>query len=217
MPFAILGGIGFVICTILWLVWRFEKKRTQQILEAAGALGFESLTQLPTNLDGVIGSSKLMSTGRNRVSSNIVRRQASGLDVLVFDYRYTVGHGKSAQTPHQTVAVFRSDRIIAPRFFLKPEGWVTKLGEIFGSQDIDFEECPEFSRKYVLAGENEEAIREFFTIERLTLLSAFNKLCLEVQSGSVLVWFDRKRSPGSEFQQFFEQAFSVYSVLASPK
>jgi hypothetical protein len=202
---------------LIWLSVRYEKKRTQQLMEAGQALGFEPLSILPTDLDGVTGGFVLLNTGRDRTASNIVRRQADQLDVVIYDYRYTVGHGKSTQTPHQTVVLFRSPAIQAPRLILKPEGWLNKIGELFGGKDIDFDEAPEFSKKFVLAGDDEAAIREFFTLERLELLTTFHKLCIEAQPETLLFWFDRKRTPPGELQKFFEQAFSVYSAFMTRK
>jgi hypothetical protein len=210
---AIIGGTFLLLGFVIWLAMRYEKKRTLQLMEAAKVLGFESLSVFPPDLDGVRGGFVLMNTGRNRTASNIVRRQADQLDVVIYDYRYTVGHGKSAQTPHQTVVMFHSPKLQTPRFILKPEGWLNKIGELFGGQDIDFDEAPEFSKKYVLAGDNESAIREFFTPERLELLNTFHKLCVQAQPETLLFWFDRKRTPPGELQQFFEQAFSVYSAF----
>lgn len=210
---AIIAGTFLLIGLLVWLAMRYEKKRTLQWMEAGNALGFESLSVFPTDLDGVMGGFVLLNTGRDRTASNIVRRQADQLDVVIYDYRYTVGSGKAVDTPHQTVVLFHSPEIQVPRFILKPEGWLNKIGELFGGKDIDFDEAPEFSKKFVLSGDDEAAIREFFNLERMELLTTFSKLCMEARPGTLLFWFDRKRTPPGEFQQFFEQAFSVYSAF----
>lgn len=208
-------GVLMFLALIVWLSVRFEKQRTAALQAAGAALGFEVLTVFPPEFDGLVAGSALMNTGRQRVSSNILRRQVDPLDVVLYDYRYTTGSGKSSHTHQQTVALFHSPRLRVPHFVLKPEGWVSRLGEFFGAQDIDFADVPEFSRKFVLSGKDERAIRDFLTRDRLQTLSEMDKLCLEAQPGSLLVWFDHRRVPPEELQTFFQQAFSAYTALLS--
>lgn len=216
IPVAAVGGVILFLGLIVWVAYHFDKKRRLQWLEVATALGFESLPIFPTELDGVAGSSRLMSTGRQKAWTNIYRRQVDSLGVTICDYRYTVGHGKNTNTLQQTVILFCSPAIKAPRFEIKPEGWLNKVGELFGSQDIDFAESPEFSKKYVLTGNDETAIRDFLRPDILQLLTGFQNLCLEVRPGSLMFWFDRRRVSPLEFNATFEQAFSVYTAISEP-
>lgn len=213
IPVAVVGGIFGILGGILAICFRLEKKRRQQWLEVATALGFESLNAYPDELDGIVGSSQLMSTGRQRAWTNVFRRQVDALGVVLCDYRYTIGSGKNSTTWQQTVILFRSPSINAPQFDLKPEGWLHKVGGLIGFQDIDFVESPEFSKKYLLTGNDEAAIRDFLRPEILQLLVGFQRLCLEVRPGSLMFWFDRKRISPQEFNVAFEQAFSVYTAM----
>ncbi len=213
VPVAVVGGIAGILGLILGVSFHLDKKRREQWLEIATALGFESLTAYPGELDGIRGSSQLMTTGRQRAWTNIFRRQVDSLSVVFCDYRYTVGGGKNSTTWQQTVILFCSPSINAPQFEIKPEGWLNKVGELIGFQDIDFVESPEFSKKYVLTGSDEAAIRDFLRPEILQLLVGFKNLCLEVRPGSLMFWFDRKRISPAEFKIVFEQAFSVYTAM----
>ena len=50
-----------------------------------------------------------------------------------------------------------------PQFFARDENSIIDtLGELFGGQDIDFDEDPTFSDKFVLQGKSEPLVREFF-------------------------------------------------------
>ncbi len=216
IPVVVLSGIGLVLGLIVWISFHFDKKRRLQWLEVATSLGFENLSVYPDDLDGIVGSSRLMTTGRQRAWTNVFRRQVESLGVTFCDYRYTVGHGKNTKNWQQTVILFCSPAINAPRFEIKPEGWFNKLGEMLGAQDIDFPESPEFSKKYVLTGDNEEAIRQFLRPDILQLLSELQNLCLEVRPGSLMFWFDRRRISPTEFNAVFEQAFSVCSAMSQP-
>ncbi len=216
-PAVLVTGIVSMIALGILAAMYFEKKRTRQMLDAAGSLGFEPHTIVPDEFDGVFGTSQFLNLGRNRAATNIARRQVGSLDVVVCDYCYTVGKGKSTQTYNQTLVIFQSPRLQTPRFRLKPEGWLSKVGELFGGQDIDFDDSPEFSQKYVLAGDDEEAIRQFFNMERLHLLTRFARLCLESQPGSLLFWYDRRRTAPDDFKSFLDDAFSVFAALSNPE
>jgi hypothetical protein len=216
MPALVAGGIFLVLGLILGICYHFENKWRLQWLEVAAALGFEPLPVYPEELNGIVESSRLMTTGRQRVRTNVFVKKAASLDVAVCDYRHTVGQGKKATVWHQTVILFCSPAINAPQFEIKPEGWMSKLGEMLGGHDIDFAESPEFSKKYVLSGDDEAAIRQFLRPDVLHLLVGFQNLCMEAQPGSLMFWFDRRRIPPKEFKAMFEQINSVYLSMSQP-
>ena len=216
IPVAVVSGIAGILGSILWIAFHFDKKRRQQWLEVATALGFEYLTVYPGELDGIVGSSRLMTTGRQRAWTNIFTRRVDSLGVTFCDYRYATGHGKNTRVWQQTVILFWSPSINAPQFEIKPEGWFNKLGEMLGGQDIDFVDSPEFSKKYVLTGNDEAAIRDFLRPDIRELLAGMQNLCLEVRPGSVMFWFNQRRIAPLEFNAAFEQAFSVYTAMSNP-
>ncbi len=212
----IIAGIMMVLGLIIWISMALDKKRAREMGEAAASLGFESLAALPGEVDGILGSSELMNTGRQRVSNNVFRRSVEPLDVFLYDFRWTVGKGKSQQTSVQTIAMFRSPLLKSPELHLKPEGWLSKVGEMFGRVDIDFEEAPEFSRMFTLSGHDAPAIREFMTSERLQTLTELKGFSIEATHGSLLIWINGKRTPPAELSQFFERSFIVYSAFCAP-
>ena len=213
VPVAVVSGVVGILGMILGISLHLDKKRRQQWLEVATVHGFEYLTVYPDELDGIVGSSRLMTTGRQRAWTNIFRRQVDSLGVTFCDYRYTTGQGKNTKIFQQTVVLFHSPSINVPTFEIKPEGWFSRLGEMLGGQDIDFADSPEFSKKYVLTGNDEAAIRTFLRPDTLQLLAGLKNLCLEVRPGSVMFWFDRRRISPLEFNTAFEQAFGVYTAM----
>ena len=214
IPVLAVTGAILLIGLIAGLMFYFDKKRREQWQEVATALGFESLTVVPDELDGIAGRSTLLTTGRQRTWSNIFRRQVDSLGVVFGDYHYTVGHGKNTKVWYQTIILFHSPTFTSPRFEIKPEGWFSRIGEMLGAQDIDFADAPEFSKKYVLKSDDETAVRDFLRPDILELLAGLQNLCLEVRDGSLMFWFDRRTIPPSEFKTAFEQAFSVYTAMS---
>src|SRR5207237_8398116 len=85
--------------------------------------------------------------------------EANGGKAAVFDYVYVTGYGKNSQTHYQTVVYIEPAKLRVPYFSVRPEGFFTKFLTAFGYQDIDFGQRPEFSKKYVLRGQDEQGIR----------------------------------------------------------
>lgn len=210
---AIVAGVVSLVAAVIGFAIWIEQRRTKQIREAAVELGFEVLDSLPADMDGCRSRFALFNSGRARKVSNVLQRQVEGLQVLLYDYTFTTGSGKHSHTHHQTVAMFGSQELNLPEFRLSPEGWLSKLAQMFGTQDIDFEDSPEFSKQFVLAGTSELAIREFFDADRRTSLTVFDGLCVETCNDCVVIWFQNRRIPAAGVREFFEKTFEVYTVL----
>ena len=62
-----------------------------------------------------------------------------------------------------TMCILHSNDLKLPHFFIRDESLITdSLGKVFGGQDINFNDDPVFSKKFVLQGDNEKDIRAFF-------------------------------------------------------
>jgi hypothetical protein len=92
-------------------------------------------------------------------------QEKNGVKISQFEYAYTVGSGKNKSTYRQTVTLFQTSRLKLPQFILKPENIFHKIGELFGSKDIDFLDSPGFSKKYLLKSCLENETKEIFSKE----------------------------------------------------
>jgi hypothetical protein len=157
---------GSVIALIVLLVWYTNKKakeRTLAMQQAAGTLGWAFTADAPFSMIPGLERHHLFSQGHSKKIYNMMYGTVDGAArAAIFDYRYTVGHGKNSHTHSQSVVYFQSDRLNLPSFSLRPEGFGHKLISALGYQDIDFANHPVFSSKYLLRGPNEQAIRYAF-------------------------------------------------------
>ncbi|MEM1319743.1 MAG: hypothetical protein AAGG75_05765 [Bacteroidota bacterium] len=101
----------------------------------------------------------------------------------LFDYKYVIGGGNNTRVLRQTVFFLQSKQLGLPQFLMKPEHFFHRIGNYLGwKQDIDFAEFPEFSKQYLLQGEDEEMVRyvmtndmlNFFTVEKDWSLEGIN-------------------------------------------
>jgi hypothetical protein len=69
-----------------------------------------------------------MKQRHSRSISNVFSGMFNDIPVMVMDYKYTTGGGKSSHTWQQTVLTFESDKLLLPSFFLRPENLFDKIG-----------------------------------------------------------------------------------------
>jgi hypothetical protein len=106
---------------------------------------------------------KLFKQGGRRHGKHVIQRKGEMFEHCgVMDYYYTISTGKSSHTYKQTVYFRVSNDLMLPAFHIFPERWYHRIRKWFGMQDIDFIAYPEFSRYYLLQGEQEDFITKFF-------------------------------------------------------
>ncbi len=140
-----------------------EKQRTKAMSSLAAELNWEFYPAASAQSEGFDRLALTELTSTNEVK-NMMYGEVGGIPTTVFDYIYTRGAAKKHPTTlRQTVILFEPEGENFPEFTLRPEGAFDKMFSAFGYQDIDFNERPEFSRQYILRGQDETAIRRLFS------------------------------------------------------
>ena len=141
------------------------KKRTEamRVLAESLEMKFEAKKCDPSTLglDGI----DLFEQGRSRKVLNLIKGTFEDTNAFIFDYHYVTGGGKNSSHHSQTVIAYEicsKDGFQLPQFTCKPERFFHKFADMFGFEDIDFEQYPEFSKAYRLKGENEDSVRKIF-------------------------------------------------------
>lgn len=209
----IILGVVAIATFIAIACWLAAKKRTEQFKQAAEQL---NLPFFPEGDDSLVTSLEhlhLFSRGRAKRIRNMMHGESNGVELAIFDYRYTVGHGKNARTYHQSVICFRSPMLCLTPFEMRPEHIFHKIGGLFGYQDIDFESHPKFSKIYLLRGGDAARVRELFTPAALTFFESRKKICVE-GGGDQLVFYRRsvkiKPEATRGFMQEGLQTFALF-------
>jgi hypothetical protein len=102
-----------------------------------------------------------------------------------------------------------------PSFTIRPEGMLDAIGSLLGLQDIDFVDDPSFSRLFVLKGNDEPAIREFFDAKLRRVLTVMGGSQME-SSTNTLVFHCGVRKRPDQMKEYMEEGFKLYSVIANP-
>ena len=106
-----------------------------------------------------------------------------------------------------------SDSLRLPNFKMRPEHFFDKVGAAMGFQDIDFDEHPEFSKSFVLQGEDEQAIRAFFDTEMLEFLAQRKGSYIESAPG-VFIYLRGGRKKPAQLREFIDEGYAVYGAFA---
>lgn len=207
----IVGGVFALIGGIAWLGWMQEKKRKEAMQAAALALGFTYAETGETQSWGL----PLFERGRSRVARYVLTGETAGNTVTLMDYQYTIGSGKNSQTHRQTVALFPEAGRGLPAFELGPENFLHRIGQVFGYQDIDFDEDPEFSKAFLLRGEDEAAIRKVFTASVRAACGNFTEWTMQCREGRVAVFQPGRRTDPSEIPSFLANALRIVTAIRS--
>ena len=209
----IIGGVVAFIVILIVLVYRYEKKRTEKWRGVAEQMGFE----FAEKSDGAPGgyTFNLFTKGRSMKRKNIVSGKAKGLTVMRCDYQYTTGGGKNSSVVCTTICILQDDNLKMPQLSMRRElGFLDRIAEKFGAQDIDFDEDPVFSKTFVLQGKEEEALRQIFNQELRDYFVEHKDEFMLFEAGGNAVMISRgRRIKPEDVMQFMGLAFGVRDNL----
>lgn len=210
-----LGITALAVGILIWSVLR-EKRRTETFEALAAEMGFD-FAETDNDFGGQFPGFKLFQQGHGRQARRVMRGDAGGITVCIADYRYVTGSGKNRSVHNLTALLLTRTGMGAPHCALRTQHFYDLLGKLVGFQDIDFDEDPEFSKAYVLQGEDEAAVRERFGPEvRAHFLELRRKnvdLQFEAAGDTLLLYVRRLLSP-EEIQAYLEHGFAILQLWA---
>jgi hypothetical protein len=223
-------GLVLFFGGLIALFFYIDKKRSEKIQAIATRLGY-TFRRKPTDADkALIVGCHIANSGHSHITSNILEAaQSDELRMTLFDHVYTVGYGKSSQQYNQTVTRMQSPVLNLPSFILFPESFFSKLGKLFGGTDINFPEAPVFSKKYILRGPDEAAIRALFTPGLLQFLEQQQRpLSIDAAGDTLFAHRTSRRAKPEEYEayiaegkqilaKFFEAQNSVRAATPPPR
>lgn len=215
------SGIGLLLLGVVVAVFiavavgsKLAARRRQRLLsEFAPSIGMDFTPGDNVVVASRLGRLPLFDQGRARTSSNVLRGTSHGRAVTVFDYHYRTGAGKHTHHHRQTVAHVRSEGADLPRLWMRPQGMLDKLASLVGMRDIDFTDDEEFSKRWFLKSDDEEAVRRLFTPRVRGQITADRSIHVEAAGQDVVVYRAGKRADPGEIQALLEDAFRVTELL----
>jgi hypothetical protein len=209
LPWLIGGGVVAIVGAAIAVARRLEQKRRAALEEFSLVRGFRFEAERPDAEQALQQAFEPFNQGRSRTWGCTITGQKNRVPFTAFEYSWVTGSGKHSSRHHIAVVLWERDGADFPKFMLSPEGWFTRLGDLFGMQDIDFVESPDFSRAYRLKGPDEARIRALFSPD----IRQFFEATPDQQvagSGRFLFWWNGGRLPPTEqLDEWLEQGDHV--------
>jgi hypothetical protein len=209
--------VGFIVLAFLIIrKWnRMERNRTENFKAIASKLGMEFHAEGMDSVHKAHHHLRLFQRGREQKLRNLLRTHQDNTIVAVFDYQFTSGRGEKSRTHRQTVFSFSSSNLELPAFALRPENVFHKIGNIFGFTDINFESHPTFSSQYLLKGADEQAIRGFFTPDRIQYLESQKGICMEAEKNCLIYYRASRRVKADDLHTFITEGIEISKRFAN--
>jgi hypothetical protein len=216
MPPAIawlLGIIPIVLVVVLVVSRRRARERTEALRRVAESTGLAFEPEADVAAVRALGDSQLFARGHSKRVTNLMTGRSGGEQLAVFDYRYTVGSGQHQHTSTQTVVILPSAKPSLPDLQMAPENPLHKIAEVFGYQDIDLESNPEFSRRYIVRGADQAAVRAALYPGAASYFADHQGWTVEVQSGNVCIYRANSRPRAEDLTAFMAEACAAARSL----
>jgi hypothetical protein len=215
-PVALMIAFAVVLVVAVIAISRqLSARRRESFSAAAVALGLEFRPDLPELL-GELAGMHLLAHGHSHKLVNVMRGARGADSVAIADHRWVTGGGKNRHAHRASLAVLRRPRLRLPAFFLRPQrAVIDDIGRALGGQDINFPDDAEFSRAFVLQGENEAAIRAMFGPSlRQQLRELAREVRVEGRGETLLV--ERSRAVAAdEATTFLDKAAALLEVTSA--
>ena len=153
----------------------------------------------------------LATLGHYSSMTNLLYGQRDGTDIAIFEYEYPRGKNNIIR---QTVIWMQRPGTRLTEFSLRPESVWNQLGGWSGHGDINFDSRPNFSRDYLLRGDDEEAIRELFTDDVLSFYERHPELTTEGEGNKLLFYREGVVVQPENLQSFLKEALNVRALLS---
>ena len=153
-------------------------------------------------------------------ATSVMRGTIRGTPVVLFDYYVTWGGGGSdIKAVRLTVAAF--DLASKPLPVFEAEGgqnnWVIRLlGRDSGDKVIDFPDDPDFTRGYLVTGDDAQAVRRLLSPDARSFLTRRTDWRFR-SNGRWLLMCPNKRPKPGDYRAFVEEASEVMLVMTGAR
>jgi hypothetical protein len=174
-------------------------RRTERVRAVADRIGGTFREKVPWETIPGLDRFELFRPGRSKRILNALATPPDGPHAVVFDYHYETGSGNSRTVHRQTVCYLVEDTLDLPSFSLRPERFYHRVAGVFGYADIDFDDRPEFSRLFLLRGDDEARIRRSFDGRVTSFFERRGGVCTAGVGRELLFWRPGRLIDASEY------------------
>ncbi|MHC4871558.1 MAG: hypothetical protein ACYTFY_06910 [Planctomycetota bacterium] len=203
----LLISLPFIIIFVIAGIYLYVKeKQNKEEWQAAGELsGMQEVEDLYDDWEGMFGTSSVdelgIFCGKSCCFKQLFSFEQNNWQLFVGFFQTTVTRIRHNSATNSEFEVQRSVIIGVhteqnlPYCIARPESFTDKLKEVvFKTEDIDFDEDPEFSSAYLVQGENEDKIRSLLTpkLRRFLLEHKSDKFAFGTTGNSFAILYSKQ-------------------------
>ena len=174
------------------------KKRREGLLALAQRLNLAFDPGTDRAIAGRFSFLNRLAHGDNRYVTNVLSGDYRQNQILAFDYHYETHSTDSKGNRHTQHHWFSFFILTLPAVFpeltIRREGFFTKIAEVFGYQDIEFESA-EFSKTFNVRSPDKKFAYDVCNAQMMEYLLANRDLSLEIENSALAMAFDSRLSP----------------------
>jgi len=191
-------GIFIAIAILIGVLGHLaEKKRREAFQALAQRLGL-TYVRRDTAIAGRYAFLDKLRKGSSRYAFNVLTGTHEGYPVKVFDYHYETHSTNSKgqrQTHHHYFSFFLLEQSqVFPELRIYPEGFFSKIGQMLGYADIDFESI-EFSKAFCVRSKDRKFAYDICHARMMEYLLDHRDLSLEIEDNCVALSFNKRLKP----------------------
>lgn len=205
----VLGGGAVLVAGGVLLARAAERKRREALEGFCLMRGFRFEPERRGAEVALAALAEQFRSGHSRKWGYTLAGVVSGRPITAFEYHWVTGGGKSSHRHSLHGLLWETAGSRLPAFTLGPENLLTRLAGVFGGQDIDFVDSPEFSSAYRLRGDDEAAIRAFLTPELRQYLTLTPGQQIAAGGTRFLWWRSGRLPKPDQLEQFLMEGDAV--------
>ncbi len=173
-----------------------QRKRREGLFMLAQRLGLDFRGGQDFGIPGRFGFLKQLAQGDDRYAVNVLSGNYRQNEILAFDYHYATYHTDKNGT-HKDDHWFSFFILTLPAVFpdltIRRENFFTRVAEVFGYQDINFESA-EFSKAFNVRSPDKKFAYDVCNARMIEYLLANRDLSIEIENEVIALAFNARLS-----------------------
>ena len=200
-----------LVVAVSVIAWQLEKKRREKWQVWAESKGWSYNHERNRALAKQYSFLDRLQKGANRYALHCLRGEWQGRAAEAFTFHYETyssdSKGRRRTHHHHVGVVLIEIEKSFPELTIGPEGFLSKIAQAVGYDDIDFESA-EFSKKFLVRSTDKKFAYDFCHTRMMEYLLQNPQTTLEIE-GNVLAVFDGNRLEPEEIEPYLEHLHAI--------
>ena len=196
MPFLIVAVLIVVVIGAIYNAIA-QRKRREGLFELAQRLNLNFDAGRDFGIPGRFGFLKQLAQGDDRYAANVLSGNYQQNEILAFDYHYATYHTDKNGTHKDdhwfSFFILTLPAAAFPDLTIRRENFLTKIAEVFGYQDIEFESA-EFSKTFNVRSPDKKFAYDVCNGKMMEYLLANRDLSIEIENEVIALAFSTRLS-----------------------